>query len=394
MSLISNEYVGYFPELSQIVLQKLCANRTQREKIPSVPLFVAHYKTLPCVFKFSHPESNALLHMPSILNYLKNEYGHDLTNDVVLQRYHKKSKQFFAQYRLCNLGNGIIIYFHGVKFMSDIQNPNNYSSDAFDDCFLVISSIAIYYLPEHDIKVQNMVKDLLKYYVFESKFLKLSMICRHQNSAYYLRDIKIKKPMILDLELHYGQNFVKVHEKILNACNKKQGKGIVLLHGIPGSGKTHYIRYLIEEIREKKLIYIPPDMAKHISKPEFLAFLLTHPDSILIIEDAENIICDRNEMTFNASQAVANLLNLSDGLLGDAMHMQIIATFNCDLTIIDKALLRKGRLIADYEFGKLDVDSAQELSNRLGFGMEHISTPMTLAEIYNQNKGNDIEFIV
>ena len=124
-----------------------------------------------------------------------------------------------------------------MRFMSDIQNPNNYSSDALDDYFLVMSSISIYYLPEHDIKVQNMVKDLLKYYVFESKFLKLSMICHHQNSAYDLRDIKIKKPMILDLGLHYGQNFVKIHEKILNECNKKQGKGIVLLHGIPGSGK-------------------------------------------------------------------------------------------------------------------------------------------------------------
>jgi hypothetical protein len=135
-------------------------------------------------------------------------------------------------------------------------------------------------------------------------------------------------------------------------------------------------------------------MAKDISKPEFLTFLLTHPNSILIIEDAENIIRDRNEITLDASQAVANLLNLSDGLLGDAMHMQIIATFNCDLGIIDKALLRKGRLIANYKFGKLDVKNARILSEKLGFGLEHISIPMTLAEIYNQEKQDEIEIIV
>jgi hypothetical protein len=150
----------------------------------------------------------------------------------------------------------------------------------------------------------------------------------------------------------------------------------------------------MEEIEEKTIIYIPPDMAKDISKPEFLAFLLTNPDSVLIIEDAENIIRDRNEITVDASQAVANLLNLSDGLLGDAMHMQIIATFNCDLGVIDKALLRKGRLIANYEFGQLDVNNAKILSEKLGFGNEHISTPMTLAEIYNQQKEDDIETIV
>jgi len=134
-------------------------------------------------------------------------------------------------------------------------------------------------------------------------------------------------------------------------------------------------------------------MAKDISKPEFLTFLLTKPNSILIIEDAENIIRDRNDQTFNTTQAVANLLNLSDGLLGDAIHMQIIATFNCDLTVIDKALLRKGRLIANYNFEKLNVNNAKILSEKLGLATENISIPMTLAEIYNQIKDNEIETI-
>ena len=66
------------------------------------------------------------------------------------------------------------------------------------------------------------------------------------------------------------------------------------------------------------------------------------------------------------------------------MHQQIIATFNCDLTKIDPALLRKGRLIANYEFNKLDVESSKILSDKLEFGTEKISEPMTLAEIYNQ----------
>ena len=68
------------------------------------------------------------------------------------------------------------------------------------------------------------------------------------------------------------------------------------------------------------------------------------------------------------------------------MHQQIIATFNCDLTTIDPALLRKGRLIANYEFNKLDVESSKILSDKLGFGTEQVTTPMTLAEIYNQNE--------
>lgn len=50
-------------------------------------------------------------------------------------------------------------------------------------------------------------------------------------------------------------------------------------------------------------------MAKEISSPEFLPFLMRHDNAILIIEDAENIIQDRNETT-TPSQAVANILNL------------------------------------------------------------------------------------
>ena len=82
--------------------------------------------------------------------------------------------------------------------------------------------------------------------------------------------------------------------------------------------------------------------------------------------------------------------NRSDGLLGDAMHQQIIATFNCDLASIDPALLRKGRLIANYEFNKLDIESAKTLSDKLGFGRDSVIEPMTLAEIYNQgDNGNE-----
>src|SRR5277367_202394 len=80
------------------------------------------------------------------------------------------------------------------------------------------------------------------------------------------------------------------------------------------------------------------------------------------------------------------VFNRSDGLLGDAMHQQIIATFNCDLTTVDPALLRKGRLIANYEFNKLDLESSKILSDKLGFGSEDITEPMTLAEIYNQGE--------
>jgi hypothetical protein len=52
---------------------------------------------------------------------------------------------------------------------------------------------------------------------------------------------------------------------------------------------------------------------------------------------------------------------------------------------VDSALTRKGRLIAKYEFAELEVAKAQALSNKLGF-TSNISSPMTLAAVYNQNE--------
>ena len=121
-----------------------------------------------------------------------------------------------------------------------------------------------------------------------------------------------------------------------------------------------------------------------MTKPGFLPFLMQHPNSILIVEDAENIIRDRKQDSFLPNQAVSNLLNLSDGLLGDAMHQQIICTFNCDASGIDPALLREGRLVIEHKFEKLSIENARRLCSELGVpgNGEDIQQSTTLAEIF------------
>jgi hypothetical protein len=121
-----------------------------------------------------------------------------------------------------------------------------------------------------------------------------------------------------------------------------------------------------------------------MTKPGFLPFLMQHPNSILIVEDAENIVHDRKDQSILPNQAVANLLNLSDGLLGDAMHQQIICTFNCDVKGIDPALLRDGRLVIEHKFDKLSSENARRLCTELGVpgNGDDIHESTSLAEIY------------
>jgi len=133
---------------------------------------------------------------------------------------------------------------------------------------------------------------------------------------------------------------------------------------------------------KKRVLFLSTSAAQNLMNPGFVEILISNPNTVLIIEDAENIIMDRR---FSSGSSVSNLLNISDGLLADCLNVQLICTFNSPLTTVDNALLRKGRLIARYDFGKLNITRAQRLSDHLGFGTT-IVHPMTVAEIANQNE--------
>jgi ATP-dependent 26S proteasome regulatory subunit len=183
-----------------------------------------------------------------------------------------------------------------------------------------------------------------------------------------------------DLELNYGKDFIKVHNTIVKRLNTPGDKGIILLHGLPGTGKTTYIKILTKLIKDKDILFIPPSMAEMLSEPSIIPFLMDHRNSILLIEDAERVIADRQGK--GSPAGVSNILNLTDGILGDCLNIQVIATFNMQRERIDDALLRKGRLICEHKFDKLNVNDTNTLLQHLK--KEKTSpVPLTLADIYN-----------
>ena len=216
------------------------------------------------------------------------------------------------------------------------------------------------------------------------KPLEINLISRGRNGL-ELKSLEVKRTK-LNLDLFYEDDFKNVSDVICKRLTKDKDKGIVLLHGLPGTGKTTYLRYLIGKIK-KRVLFVSPSVAGDITSPDFIQLLVSNPNSVLIIEDAENVIMDR-KLSNNAS--VSNLLNISDGLLADFLNVQLLCTFNNSLTLVDRALMRKGRLIAKYEFGKLGVSKSQKLSDHLGL-KQIIYKPMTIAEIANPGEQEAVQ---
>jgi predicted alpha/beta-fold hydrolase len=63
---------------------------------------------------------------------------------------------------------------------------------------------------------------------------------------------------------------------IQHRLNKKGDKGIVLLHGLPGTGKTTYLRYLIGRLK-KRVLFLSPNVAGNLMDPDFIDLLIDNP---------------------------------------------------------------------------------------------------------------------
>jgi hypothetical protein len=194
----------------------------------------------------------------------------------------------------------------------------------------------------------------------------------------------------IDINENYDDSFEKTNERILEWCKdfSLENNRIVLLHGEPGSGKTNYIKYLLNQANTVRKIYIPPTYVEALADPAFLGFIKNYSNSLLIIEDAEKILVSREQDDYNSAMSI--LLNLADGIMGSVLNFKIIATFNTNEERIDKALKRKGRMFLKHYFDKLSKEKTRHLYYKL-YNAEPPEERMTLGDIYNSESNGDIK---
>mgnify|MGYP005989707645 FL=1 len=325
----------------------------------------------------------------------KSSHSEDISTSKLFIALFNKIPNYFIEIDIrCKKANEWMLT-HYEKEIKDVYYNkryfNNHKNAQFEDLFyflfddLIIhidintSSIKFLFRETSILKVEKLVKEL-KLFKKKKKRKRFISLLVYTKNGIDLTSLKIPK-FKLAIKDNYNDDFSSIHDIIYNRLSKKNDKGLVLLHGKPGTGKTSYIRYLVTKLK-KNVIFLPPSMATALTKPELVPILIQNQNSVFVIEDAENIVLDREN---NGNSSVSALLNISDGLLSDCLNIQIICSFNTDVSKIDNALLRKGRLIAKYDFKDLEIDKANKLSEKLGFDTI-FSKPTPLSMIYNQSE--------
>lgn len=177
------------------------------------------------------------------------------------------------------------------------------------------------------------------------------------------------------------------------------GGRLLLWHGVPGTGKTTALRALAWSWRSWAEFQFITDPEEFLRNPSYLlrtisndrrSSLATSPVDrwrVLVLEDAgEYLAPDAKHAT---GQALSRLLNVCDGVLGQATRSLVIVTTNEPLRSLHPALARPGRCLSEIEFAELSRDEIDAWCRGRGTTPPEVSRA-PLAELYAHLEGRAV----
>lgn len=226
---------------------------------------------------------------------------------------------------------------------------------------------------------------------------------------------------------NYTQPVQENLEKLMTYVPDDITAKLILWYGIPGTGKSFSIHALAWAWREWCTFEYITDPERFFNDPQYmLNLILTNQrdwgdaasyhsaDSdwydetsiiqkdkskkrpsnkdkwkLLILEDAGDLIAEDAKVQAG-SQALARLLNLMDGFIGQGVKVMMLITTNEEIGKLNKAVSRSGRTLSKLEYKALTKDEANVWLENNGID-GRVEGSISLADLY-AHKTNPTEF--
>jgi hypothetical protein len=204
---------------------------------------------------------------------------------------------------------------------------------------------------------------------------------------------------------------VDVRDQLSNMMtNFKPAHGgqLIIWEGQPGTGKTYSLRALANSWRKWANFHYVVDPEEFFGNAAYMIQVILQDGNeyypmleddvddedgqemkwkVLILEDCGELLsADAKERT---GQAVARLLNVVDGMIGQGLKLLVLVTTNEPVKKFHKAITRPGRCAAMVEYKKFEADEAIEWLDKHGVknADEKVLGATAIAEMYGMMEG-------
>lgn len=330
---------------------------------------------LYCWQVFSSRPNKILIH---------SSYSSKLFEEVV-SKYKNQSNNFIE---ILNDGESEVVV--NVKSLISIEDSKIYCSYIIIDKNSdnsTVNELTFFYVSEEEYeKVQDIIEELNDCLLnfCDDDINNLNVISITQNG---LEVEPIESELDLDnFELFYSKSTLKDINKLVKEI-KKSNKGLSILYGDRGYGKTSVINYIASKL-DRIVIFIPNNMIDHtINNPEFRKFLKRYDRPVIVIDDCEMVL---GEIFTKSNISSNNILQMVDGFLSDNLQVSVVTIFNVeDEDEIDHTLLDCNNLLRVIEFDELSINESNELSEHLGHNRKYKNKSRVL-DIIKNNKIREV----
>lgn len=157
---------------------------------------------------------------------------------------------------------------------------------------------------------------------------------------------------------------------------------ILLLIGPPGTGKTTFIRGMLQHTESSATVSYD---AAVLEKDYVFASFIEGDKSLLILEDADMFLKSRKE----GNTMMHKFLNVGDGLVTTKGKKLVFSTNLPSIKDIDPALVRPGRCYDIVHFNELTQTEAEALAAKTGATLNGKRESWSIADVFfNENTNN------